>query len=123
MVGLKRASKHRLLGRASAAGGGYHMIAREVRCGCGALNRLPHYSIGRIPSCGKCHSRLPESGLIKIFRRLYVSRVPLAVTAICLTVVWIFWGVPLISRGTSPTVPRRTQISCSSPTFPVQGIY
>jgi hypothetical protein len=60
------------------------MVAtREVQCGaCGAVNRVPGYSVRRIPECGKCHARLPEPAATTAVRRLYVRRIPLAVIAV-----------------------------------------
>jgi hypothetical protein len=60
------------------------MVAtREVQCrACGATNRVPGYSVRRIPECGKCHVRLPEPAATAAVRRLYVRRIPLAVIAV-----------------------------------------
>jgi len=57
---------------------------REARCpSCGALNRVAAYSFRRIPECGKCHAKLPESSGIKLLRDLYT--VP--------RIVW--FGIPI----------------------------
>jgi hypothetical protein len=46
--------------------------AREVRCNsCGGLNRVPSYSIHRIPWCGKCGTALPEHQVVKATRLSY----------------------------------------------------
>ena len=48
----------------------------EVRCeACNTLNRVPRYSLRRIPCCGKCHANLPEPAAISAVRALL--RIPL----------------------------------------------
>lgn len=57
---------------------------REMRCpNCGTLNRVAAYSFRRVPECGKCHAKLPESPGIRLLRGLYT--VP--------RIVWV--GVPI----------------------------
>jgi hypothetical protein len=54
----------------------------EVRCGsCDALNRVPLYSVTRLPKCGMCHAALPESRGTKGLRFFYRNRAwaPIAV--------------------------------------------
>ena len=51
------------------------VTTREIRCeACGTLNRLPGYSVRRIPECGKCHSKLPETRSAVMRRVIYRSR-------------------------------------------------
>jgi hypothetical protein len=50
---------------------------REVRCSkpdCGTLNRVPAYSIRKIPKCGRSGEPLPEQVAVKTLRGLYQSR-------------------------------------------------
>lgn len=64
---------------------------REIRCAnpnCGALNRVPRYSIKRIPECGKCHTRLPEPASTKLARNLYKYRGPLILAIFVGVIGW-----------------------------------
>jgi hypothetical protein len=48
---------------------------REIRCeACGTRNRVPDYTVHRIPECGRCHSKLPEARATAIRRTLYRFR-------------------------------------------------
>jgi hypothetical protein len=56
---------------------GERVPIREVRCtksDCGTLNRVPAYSIRKIPTCGRCGEPLPEQVAVKTLRGLYQSR-------------------------------------------------
>jgi uncharacterized paraquat-inducible protein A len=59
------------------------MTTREIRCeACGTLNRLPDYSVLRIPECGKCHFKLQEARSTAIPRAIYRFRIQIAVVTL-----------------------------------------
>lgn len=48
---------------------------REIRCiGCGIYNRIPRYSIYRVPRCAACKTLLPEPKSITTARTVYIHR-------------------------------------------------
>jgi hypothetical protein len=48
---------------------------REIRCiGCGQLNRIPRYTVRRIPRCAICHAKLPEPQAVTSLRDIYIYR-------------------------------------------------
>jgi hypothetical protein len=48
---------------------------REIRCiSCGKVNRVPRYSLTRIPRCGNCGVPLPEFPVTRALRYLYRVR-------------------------------------------------
>lgn len=93
-------------------------VNREVRCvnpKCGALNRVPRYSIKRIPECGKCHNQLPENGTIKTLRKLYRFRGLLIFVAFACFITWV--SRDQIREALNP-VP-----ACIVHAAPRQGVY
>jgi hypothetical protein len=89
---------------------------REVRCinpNCGVLNRVPRYSVRRVPQCGKCHWKLPEHGAIRIFRSTY--SVPRVIWLAIPVVGLIIWGVQDATTMRADACVGRPQ--------PRQGIY
>jgi len=77
---------------------------------CGALNRVPRYSIKRIPECGKCHAPLPEHVAIKTTRKLYPFR-GLAILAVFGGIIG--WGLRDEIRETLNPAP-----ACTTPATP-----
>lgn len=91
---------------------------REVRCinpDCGALNRVPRYSIRRIPECGKCHTRLPEHDAIKTLRKLYRFR-GLLIFGACAGVLLLVYHDPISALLNPPP-------ACTAHESPRQGVY
>jgi hypothetical protein len=72
------------------------MLKREVRCSCGALNRLRLYWVSQRPKCGACGVLLPEPGMIRGLRRVLHNQgaILLASGAIVAFILWRTW-VPL----------------------------
>jgi hypothetical protein len=100
------------------------MAMREVRCGaCGTLNRVPSYSIRRIPQCGKCHTILPETSLIRVARKLVaIPRVVLIGVPAVLLIGWIVATQPAPVASRSTATPQAA--TCMpGPTATIQGIY
>jgi hypothetical protein len=100
---------------------GHHLVpTREVRCGsCGALNRVPEYSVARIPSCGRCRAALPESRITKAFRHLYRFRF-LGGTAILALLILLSLWAPWTPATKSHLEFAET---CSGRSQPSQGLY
>ena len=101
---------------------------REVRCTnpeCGALNRVPGYSVRRAPQCGKCHTKLPEANAVRILRNLYgVRRFWLAIPALA----FLGWAIlrPNSNIGDRSIIPASTPVAsdaCAGRAQPRQGIY
>ena len=103
---------------------------REVRCTnpeCGALNRVPGYSIRRAPQCGKCHTKLPEANAVRILRDLYgVRRFWLAIPALAF-LAWAILQPNSAKVGdkniVSVSSPIVTTDACAGQAQPRQGIY
>jgi hypothetical protein len=92
---------------------------REIRCGtCHALNRVPAYSVRRIPHCGKCHANLPETGAVKIVRVLQTSPVNTWIVAPAFALCFFLIGSTIYLMNTAPAA------SCASiDPVPINGIY
>lgn len=87
---------------------------REVICpACGVLNRVAAYSFRRVPECGKCHAKLPETKTIEIARRLY--RFP--------RVAWL--SIPVVALIGWIMIPAsiKTPDQCAGHPQPREGIY
>jgi hypothetical protein len=91
---------------------------REVRCeACNTLNRVPRYSLRRIPRCGNCHANLPEPAPISAVRAL--QRIPLGwwLGAACFLGIGLF----ALSQGSSSVktsaarTPEPTQCVAQEP--------
>jgi hypothetical protein len=98
---------------------------REVRCNsCGALNRVPSYSIHHIPWCGKCGAALPEHQVVKATRLSYrLGRLSLYYLLLG-AFLTAFIGLLTLS---SHLMSRQTQLaknppSCTAP-LPPHGLY
>ncbi len=91
---------------------------REIRCSksdCGALNRVPGYSISKIAKCGKCGARLPELTSIRTLQTIYKFR---RLTPFTLLVA--FWVVILGFAFWDPIVMG---LGCSIQRTPAHGTY
>jgi len=105
------------------------MPVYEVRCvhaECGALNRVPEYSVRKQPRCGKCNNLLPESKHTKALRRiyqygLYVARLALLAAPIGLF-AWVGSGRETPSAMPPKTNPRPATV-CGGDALPRQGDY
>jgi hypothetical protein len=104
--------------------------SREVRCinpDCGALNRVPRYSIRCIPRCGSCHTPLSETATVISLRRLYRGRSALIAVPCIAFVAWIAWGSAATDPGKGVTDPTHIQAAvadaCTGHAQPRQGIY
>jgi len=98
------------------------MATSDVRCSaCGTPNRVPRYSVARIPRCGKaeCRAVLPEPSLFKPLRFMYRHRrwVPFLFPVGLLGIVLIF-AVPG-SSGLS----QSQKVSCTQQMWPAHGVY
>jgi hypothetical protein len=82
------------------------MTVREVRCkACSTLNRVPGYSLRRVPRCAKCHERLQESAAISALRGF--QRIPIGAwlgVAFFLAIGWF-----ALSQGTSSVKTQAVQ--------------
>lgn len=77
------------------------MSIREIRCeACRTLNRLPDYSVRRIPECGRCHARLPETRSATTRRMIYRFRVQIAAAPMAAILVWVALVAMTPGRGT-----------------------
>lgn len=96
------------------------MNKREVLCSsCGAINRLPAYSITRKPKCGKCGAALPEKAAIRIARGLFRLR-SLAPLALLISFVFAFPVILRFVDGPSKA-ERLANFSCPSVAIPANG--
>ena len=80
----------------------------EVRCSCGALNRIKRYSISQIPVCGKCHAKLPEQQGRRALRSLYRERrwlAPSTFFALLALFAWQPWSAAT-KEPLSSALPR-----------------
>lgn len=94
---------------------------REIRCpSCGTLNRVPAYSFRRIPECGKCRVKLPETTLTKVARDLYLlPRVIWLALPVALILGWFTW-----QQTTGHSAPHAfDHSSCKPQPRPPQGDY
>jgi hypothetical protein len=92
------------------------MAKREVRCeACDTLNRVPGYSIKRIPQCGQCHAVLPETRSKTWLRGVYVIRFPIAVTAFAVLLAWILWE-PLTTKISTLNLSQKSTFWFNDPT-------
>jgi len=108
------------------------MTPREIRCdACGTLNRLPDYSVLRIPKCGKCHFKLPEARSTAILRAVYRFRIQIVVVSMLGLLAWAVWDA-IISSGAKQTfaeTPRTAAMQPASPStcvtyaLPSHGLY
>lgn len=82
---------------------------REVRCeACGTINRVPGYSIRKIPQCGKCEAPLPEHTAVRAARSLYRWRYFLILVAVIASPIALFawtWPPPSTRPITSAVRP------------------
>jgi hypothetical protein len=100
------------------------MATHEVRCGsCSTLNRVQGYSVRRIPQCGKCHAKLPESNATRALRQLYVSRFPIAVIVVSAILVWLYWDIVPKSATSTAARPEPQVPACTVSISPREGIY
>ena len=66
------------------------MTTHEIRCeACGTLNRVPAYSVRRIPECGRCRCKLPESGWALLRRTLHRFRAQIIVSLVIAVLGWV----------------------------------
>jgi hypothetical protein len=66
------------------------VTTREVRCeACGALNRVPAYSVRRIPECGRCHCKLPETRWALLRRTIHRSGIQIAIASVVAILAWV----------------------------------
>jgi hypothetical protein len=103
---------------------------REVRCSnldCGTLNRVPAYSIRKIPKCGRCGEPLPEKVAVKTLRGLYQSRRFFLGLAILASPLLFFAWIGSVPRVTTPRpilTPTVSRVdSCAGSAQPGEGIY
>jgi hypothetical protein len=83
------------------------VTTREIRCeACGALNRVPAYSVRRIPECGRCRSKLPETRWALLRRTIHRSRIQIAIASAVVILAWV--GVVTISGRGKPTESQQT---------------
>jgi hypothetical protein len=91
------------------------MTTREVRCeACGTLNRLPGYSVRRIPECGKCNFKLPEARSTAILRAIYRFRIQIMVVPMLGLLVWAVWDAT-ISGGAKQTLAEMPRAAAKQP--------
>ncbi len=97
---------------------------REVRCGvCGTINRVPGYSIRKIPQCGKCRALLSENAAIRILRGLHRwRRFPILLLILASPIAFIALIV-LGSNLATTITPSRTINACTAQPQPREGIY
>ncbi|MGD0421302.1 MAG: hypothetical protein ABSA68_17275 [Xanthobacteraceae bacterium] len=89
---------------------------REVRCtNCGALNRVPEYSITKSAKCGRCGAALAELPIVKALQTIYKFR---RLTLPALFVA--FWAIILVAALWDPVVMG---LGCSNHRAPAHGIY
>jgi len=93
------------------------MTTREVRCThCGALNRVPRYSVRRIPWCGTCRCALPESKGVQLLRKLYQDRIQILGAVLVLGGI-VYLGAPSTTERSSPRLEPLAYLP-SPPTLP-----
>lgn len=102
---------------------------REIPCeACGTLNRLPEYSVRRIPECGKCHARLPETRSTTARRMIYRFRVQIAAVAMVGVLAWVALVALIPGRGTqivagsTRTDAVSSAAACAQSLLPSQGL-
>jgi hypothetical protein len=84
------------------------MQTRDVTCtACGAVNRIPAYSIRRIPVCGRCKTKLPEGAGIQIVRKVYKLPKGFYLILVAAVGIYLIWG-PSTSPTTTTTPPPAT---------------
>jgi len=111
------------------------MLTRNVRCSCGAMNRVGVYWVSRRPKCGACGVLLPEPTAIRAFRYvLHSSVIPLAVGAALIVVAWRPWTLSIVTSPQAAADPGPTPLrielphatasaDCSAEPQPATGIY
>jgi hypothetical protein len=95
---------------------GSAVTTREIRCeACGALNRVPAYSVRRVPECGRCRCKLPETRWALLRRTIHRSRIQIAITSAVAIFAWV--GVVMISgRGKQTESQQTTRAPASDAT-------
>lgn len=108
------------------------MITREVRCeACGALNRLPYYSVRRVPECGKCHSKLPEARSKAMRRAIYRFRIQIAAVPMFGLLAWAVWDATILRGGKQTSAETARPVAnqpaagstCIKHRLPSHGLY
>jgi hypothetical protein len=98
-----------LLGRAKA------WFSHVTRCTiCGAINRVPRYSISRKPICGSCHAELPETTTTKGLRYLHRVRYLAGVGFIC-ALILLPWLYPLAPVPAPVPAPAASPAAIEQP--------
>jgi len=93
---------------------------REVRCineSCGVVNRIPFYSITKIPKCGKCHNELPQSTIRRVLRKLYANRNWVITAGMAGFLIWISRHEIIVEITDLMNPPRKVQVP------PSPGVY
>src|ERR1700686_380573 len=108
------------------------MTTREIRCeACGTLNRLPDYSIRRIPECGKCHVKLPEARSTAMLRTIHRFRIQIVAVPMVGLLAWAVWDATILGAAKQPsaeTAQTAANQSASASTcikyrLPSHGLY
>ena len=91
-------------------------VTTELRCPfCGTQNRVPSFSVRKVPWCGKCGKPLPEPRLIRVLR--FVHRQPRVLLFLCLVAILLWAGRESLVDTLSMS------LSCPAQREPNAGIY
>jgi hypothetical protein len=92
------------------------VTTREIRCeACGALNRVPAYSVRRIPECGRCRNKLPETRWALLRRTIHRSRIQIAIASAVAISAWVA-VVTISGRGKQTESQQTTRAPASDAT-------
>jgi hypothetical protein len=100
---------------------------QQLRCvnpACMAINRVPRYSISRIPGCGKCHTKLPEPARVRLLRGLYAN--PRIVCIVAIPIIFVICFILLVALP--PASPKsvaspKPVATCQQSELPDHGLY
>jgi hypothetical protein len=96
-------------------------LVGKVRCeACGTLNRVPRYSIRRVPHCGSCHSNLPEPVTLKALRKISTLPITAWIGAVFIAFIGGLIAAPsVVMQSTAPITRPPIRSADCAPKEPV----
>jgi hypothetical protein len=87
----------------------------EIKCRCGAVNRVPRYSIRYVPRCGKCHVKLPETAFMATLRNIYAVPSGLLLSVAVLLIFGWFLSTQSTPSRSTPSPPQVATCASDGP--------